>query len=200
MRVSRARVTTAPVTAESQRDYDSVTESIEARYTAQNWNLYRRAVDSEDLTQIERDFEWKKKYRSSSSCAIPMARFATQIFHRCELVSSVTGERRHPVLQEIHENHYDHTFDTTPTTPAVTVIPLFCATTISTSMISHPRDWRPNKANVTFVSRYDFQMGTIDTRGDSCNLESANITAHILSEAITGTPLPRLYFRQCALL
>ena len=55
--------------------------------------------------------------------------------------------------------------------------------------------WRPC-SNLTAVSRYDFQQGTTDTRGDFLGMvQSADITAHILSESITWSPLPRLYIQ-----
>jgi predicted porin len=58
--------------------------------------------------------------------------------------------------------------------------------------------WRP-ASNFTSVSRYDFQKGTTDTRGDLLNtIQSSEITAHILSETITWSPLPRLYFQGSA--
>ena len=135
-----AAVTTAPVTAESQRDYDSVTESIEARYTGvKQWTFYAKGEwMQEDLTQI------RARLRTGRRNTVPphRARYRwrdslTEICHRRELVSSVTGERRHPVLQEdLREPLRSSLRHHAEQSPAVTVIPLSCATTISTSMIS----------------------------------------------------------------
>jgi hypothetical protein len=197
---SGAAVTTAPVTAESQRDYDSVTESIEARYTGfKNWNLYAKGEwMQEDLTQTERDFELEEE--------IPFLLIGRDTDGEIRSQKYVIGANWYPQSQvnvgtqyykKIHENHYDHTFDTTPNNTGGNRYPAF--------LRDHDFDlddfnirvtWRPNKANVTFVSRYDFQRATIDTRGDFLRtVESADITAHILSETMTWNPLPRLYIQ-----
>ncbi|MCC7519348.1 MAG: hypothetical protein IT578_09210 [Verrucomicrobiae bacterium] len=57
--------------------------------------------------------------------------------------------------------------------------------------------WRPVN-NLTFVTRYDFMLSTIDTLGDARELSpqrSAEYTSHILSESITWSPFARWYMQ-----
>ena len=59
--------------------------------------------------------------------------------------------------------------------------------------------WHPF-STLSFVTRYDFQLSTVHNQGASNNLvlgdiESANLTSHILSESVNWTPVPRMYFQ-----
>jgi hypothetical protein len=195
-----AAVTAAPVTAESQRDYDSVTESIEARFTGvKQWTFYAKGEwMQEDLTQTERDFELEEE--------IPFLLIGRDTDGEIRTQKYVIGANWYPktwlnmatqYYRKIHDNHYDHPFDTTSN-----------ALTSSNRYPAFLRDqefdvddfnvrvtWRPI-SNFTSVSRYDFQHGTTDTRGDLLNsIQSADINAHILSETITWNPFPRLYLQ-----
>ncbi len=195
-----AAVTTAPVTAESTRDYDSLTESLEARYTGlKSWTFYAKGEwNQEELTQTERDFELEEE--------IPFLLIGRDTDGEIRTQKYVIGANWYPKTwlnmatqydKKIHDNHYDHPFDTTSN-----------ALTSNNRYPAFLRDqefdvddfnirvtWRPI-SNFTSVSRYDFQHGTTDTRGDLLNsIQSAEINAHILSETITWSPLPRLYIQ-----
>jgi hypothetical protein len=55
--------------------------------------------------------------------------------------------------------------------------------------------WRPFNS-LTSVSRYDFQLNTIDTMPSSLeNMETADITTHVFGQNITWSPLSRLYLQ-----
>ncbi|PYJ10686.1 MAG: hypothetical protein DMF06_05480 [Verrucomicrobia bacterium] len=197
---SGAPVTTMPVTAASTRDFDSVTESLEARYTGlKNWTFYAKGEWlQEDLTQIERDFELEEE--------IPFLLIGRDTDGEIRTQKYVIGANWYPktylnvatqYYKKIHDNHYDHPFDTTSN-----------ALTSSNRYPAFLRDqefdvddfnirvtWRP-ASNFTSVSRYDYQHGTTDTRGDLLSpIQSADINAHILSETLTWNPCPRLYIQ-----
>ena len=55
--------------------------------------------------------------------------------------------------------------------------------------------WRP-LSSLTLITRYDFQLSTVNTKGDFLNnIQSAEITSHIISESLSWTPLARLYLQ-----
>src|SRR5206468_1507252 len=58
--------------------------------------------------------------------------------------------------------------------------------------------WRA-LSTLTLITRYDFQLSTVDTKGAFLNeIQSAEITSHIISESISWTPLNRLYLQASA--
>jgi hypothetical protein len=51
-------------------------------------------------------------------------------------------------------------------------------------------------ATLSFVSRYDFQLSTIQSHMDQLNpQESGHITSHIFGESLTWTPISRLFLQ-----
>lgn len=191
-----------PLGASSERSFDSVTEALEVRFTGlKKWTFYAKGEwMQEDLDQIERDFELAEDED-------PTLLIGRDTNGDINSQKYVVGANWYPqtwlnvatqYYKKIYENDYDHTFDTTPNNaPAGDRYPAFLRDQdFNVDDFNVRVTWRPNKANVTFVSRYDFQQGTIDTRGDFLStVQSAEMTAHILSESITWSPLPRLYIQ-----
>lgn len=189
-----------PLGAMSERSFDSVTESLEARYTGlKKWTFYAKGEwMQEELDQIERDFELTEDEPSLLIGRDTNGDINSQKY--------VIGANWYPqtwlnvatqYYKKIYENDYDHTFDTTPNNaPAGDRYPAFLrAQDFNVDDFNIRVTWRPI-SNFTSVSRYDFQKGTIDTRGDFLGMgQSADVTAHILSESITWSPLPRLYIQ-----
>ncbi|HYJ03765.1 MAG TPA: hypothetical protein VEX43_01425 [Chthoniobacterales bacterium] len=191
-------VTFEPLEALSERSFDAITESLEVRYTGlKNWNFYAKGEwMQEQLDQLERDFELEEETASLLIGRDTEGDINTQKY--------VVGANWYPqpgvnvatqYYKKIHENHYDHPFDTTPNIGVGDRYPAFLRDhDFNVDDFNVRVTWRPKKGNITFVTRYDFQMATIDTRGDFLStVESADITAHILSESITWNPLPRLF-------
>lgn len=189
-----------PLEAMSERSFDSVTESLEARYTGlKKWTFYAKGEwMQEELDQIERDFELTEDEPSLLIGRDTEGDINSQKY--------VIGANWYPqtwlnvatqYYKKIYENEYDHTFDTTPNNaPAGDRYPAFLRNQdFNVDDFNIRVTWRPI-SNFTSVSRYDFQVGTIDTRGDFLStVQSAEMTAHILSESITWSPLPRLYIQ-----
>ncbi|HWM25307.1 MAG TPA: MtrB/PioB family outer membrane beta-barrel protein [Chthoniobacterales bacterium] len=189
-----------PLEAMSERSFDSVTESLEARYTGlKKWTFYAKGEwMQEELDQIERDFELTEDAPSLLIGRDTNGDINSQKY--------VVGANWYPqtwlnvatqYYKKIYVNDYDHTFDTTPNNaPAGDRYPAFLREQdFNVDDFNIRVTWRPI-TNLTSVSRYDFQKGTIDTRGDFLGMgQSADITAHILSESITWSPLPRLYIQ-----
>ena len=189
-----------PLLAESERDFDSVTEALEIRYSGvKKWSFYLKGEwMQEDLSQIERDFEFEEEEPSlligrDTEADICMQKYVIGANFYPSSAINIAAQ----YYKKIYENDYDHPFDTTPNT--VTNgdrYPAFLREQdFDTDDFNIRVTWRPI-SNFTSVSRYDYQMSTIETRGDLLDLvESADITAHILSETITWNPLPRLYLQ-----
>jgi hypothetical protein len=191
-----------PLEASSERSFDSVTEALEVRYTGlKKWTFYAKGEwMQEDLDQIERDFEL-------ADDEDPTLLIGRDTNGDINSQKYVIGANWYPqtwlnvatqYYKKIYENDYDHTFDTTPNNaPAGDRYPAFLRDQdFNVDDFNIRVTWRPSKANVTFVTRYDFQMATIDTRGDFLGMgQSADITAHVLSESITWSPLPHLYLQ-----
>jgi hypothetical protein len=185
----------------ADRNYLEVSESLEARYTGlRNWAFYTRGewsqtrgnqteVESEAATGIVslyRDSDW---YRLNQKYVVganwyPLNRvnFGAQYYHK------------------IHAYDYDHLTDPTPNLPpsADRYPGLLTDQDFTTDDMNFRVTWRPC-ATVSTVTRYDFQLSTIDTKADFlANQQSAEMTSHIISESISWTPLPRLFLQASA--
>lgn len=184
-----------PLATESERWFDTVTESIEMRYTGlRDWTFYLRGEwMQEDLRQQERE-------REDTGALILERRTDGDILTQ----KYVAGVNWYPLARlnlagqyyrKIHENDYANPVDsTTNSTPAGDRYPAFLRDQdFMVDDVNVRLTWRP-LGNLTSVTRYDFQRATVDTRGDFLRtVQSADVTAHVLSESITWTPLARLY-------
>jgi hypothetical protein len=180
----------------ADRGFLEVTESLEARYTGlRNWSLYARGEWSEtdgDQTENEtdvatgavnlfRDTDWRRfnqKYVAGANW-YPLARlnFGAQYYHK------------------IHDYDYDHLRDSTGNTTADRYPAFLTDQRFQTDDMKVRVTWRPF-GTVTLITRYDFQLSTVDTKADLLdNQQSAEITSHIISQSINWAPLARLYFQ-----
>ena len=185
----------------ADRGFLEVTESLEARYTGlRNWSFYARGEWSEtDGNQTEnetevvtgavnlfRDTDWHRfnqKYVIGANW-YPLSRlnFGAQYYHK------------------IHDYDYDHLVDSTPNAPPnADRYPAFLTDqNFQTDDMNVRATWRPFNT-LTLVTRYDFQLSTVDTKADFLdNQQSAEITSHIISQSIGWTPLNRLYLQASA--
>lgn len=194
-----ARITTQDLlAARSDRGYWNVTESLELRYTGvRNWSFYASGEWlQEDGTLNENEIEvdtgavdlrrktnsmvWNQKYKIGAIW-YPLARL------------NIAGQ----YYYKARTNDYDHPIDSTSNVPpSGDRYPAFLRNQdFETNDFNVRATWRPC-ANVTLVSRYDFQLSTVDTRGDFLSsVQSAEMTTHIFSETMTWTPFSRLYLQ-----
>jgi hypothetical protein len=182
--------------AESDRGLIDISERLEARYTGvENWVFYARGDWTQgqgDLREIERDVattavvlerdtddeRFTQKYTAGANW-YPRAglNFGAQYYHK------------------IRNNEYDHKVDSTDNTTGDRYPAWFTHQDFTTDDVNFRATWRPLN-NLTLVGRYDFQLSTVDTRGDGLALvESSEITSHILSGSASWTPVSRLYLQ-----
>jgi hypothetical protein len=182
----------------ANRGFLEVTESLEARYTGiRNWSFYARGLwsqadgnqteqEAETITGVVdlfRDTDWHafdQKYVAGANW-YPLNRlnFGGQYYHK------------------IHSYDYDHISDSTPNAPpSGNRYPAFLTDQdFTTDDMNVRATWRPF-GSLTLITRYDFQLSTVDTKGDFLNNnQSAEITSHIIGETVSWTPLPRLYLQ-----
>jgi len=98
---------------------------------------------------------------------------------------------------KVKDIDYTHSIDSTSNAPSSNNrYPAFLThQDFKTDDVNFRFTWRPWN-NLTFVSRYDFQLSTVNTKADFLSeVESAEMTTHIISESISWVPLPRLYLQ-----
>ncbi|MEW6303982.1 MAG: porin [Verrucomicrobiota bacterium] len=186
--------TLAELTARSERGLLEIAESLELRYTGlTNWVLYARGhwMQGEgDQTETEnqvttgvndllRDTDFDRSTQKYTLGANWYPRrnlnFGLQYYHK------------------LRTEDYLHRDDTTANRSGNRYPAFLVAQDFTTDDMNLRVTWRP-LGNLTLVSRYDFQLSTIEMQGDSLNkIESAEMTSHIFSQSVSWTPLARLY-------
>ncbi|HYT60956.1 MAG TPA: hypothetical protein VEL06_12340 [Haliangiales bacterium] len=178
--------------AAASRDFLEVSESLEARYTGvKNWAFYARGEWSQTdgnqnetentTTPLLRDTDWHRlnqKYIGGANW-YPLNRMnlGAQYYYK------------------VHSYDYDHNVDSTLNTSGDRYPAFLTDQNFTTHDANFRVTWRP-LSNVSTVTRYDFQLSTVDTTGDLlAKVQSAEITSHIISESIGWTPLARLYLQ-----
>ncbi len=180
-----------------QNGFVNITEAIEARFTGfTNWVLYTRGEWSESdgyLREMEQDLtagttgilrstdseRFTQKYTVGANW-YPLRRlhFSGQYYHKTR------------------ENDYTHLIDSTPNTVGTDRYPAYIREhSFKTDDLNLRATWRP-RSNVTSVTRYDYQVSSIETFGGSlAGIESAQTTAHIISQNLTWVPWSRLFLQ-----
>lgn len=185
-------------TAWSQRSLIDVSERLELKYTGiTNWVFYARGDwlqgtgDLDErltgdplplLNNVDRstdDERFMQKYTVGFNW-YPIRRF------------SVSSEYYH----KNRINKYDRIGYIPPLLP-VNLYPNYIARQeFDTDDVNLRLTWRPLN-NLTLVGRYDFQLSTIDNRAydNLGDIQTAEITSHILSGSITWSPFNRLWLQ-----
>ncbi len=182
--------------AQSDRCFWNVTESLEMRYTGiRNWSFYANgewlqedgtlnedqiAVETGavDLLRQTDSTVWTQKYKIGAIWyAMPRLNIASQYYYKAR------------------NYDYDHPIDSTDNMPpSGDRYPAFLRNQdFETNDFNIRATWRAC-STLSFVTRYDFQLSTVDNRGDFlAEVQSAKMTTHIFSETATWTPFSRLY-------
>ena len=188
--------TSADIMNTRERGFTDVTEGFEARYTGvTNWVLYARGEWLEgqgDLKEREAEAQTGLVFRDTDSTRFTQKyavganwyplrnlNFAAQYYHKSR------------------KNDYDHWVDSTsnlPTSPDR--YPAYIRDQdFTTDDVNFRVTFRP-LANLSLVSRYDFQLSTVDSRMDYlAPVQSAKIRSHIFGESLTWTPIARLFLQ-----
>lgn len=177
-----------------QSGFLTVSEALEARFTGfTNWVLYVRGEWSEgdgylrerSIPVISRSTDserFTQKYTVGANW-YPLRRlhFSGQVYHKAA------------------DNQYTHLGDSTSN--AILPLPggsgnrypaFIREHSFQTDDLNLRATWRP-LPNITSVTRYDYQISTINTRGDNLgSVESGKTTAHIISQNLTWAPWSRL--------
>jgi hypothetical protein len=101
---------------------------------------------------------------------------------------------------KINRYDYDHRLDSTPNGPASgNAYPAYLVMQDFTTHDANARLTLRPLHNLTLVSRYDFQLSTVDTRPDSVSglaeIESSQVTSHVFAQNINWAPWTRLYLQ-----
>lgn len=182
-----------------EKKWDEFAESLEFRYTGKpNWTFNfegnwvqgngnmeedERDVHTGNLS-IDRDTEnnrTSQKYSARANWyAKPGLTFAAQYYYK------------------INENDYDTVRDSTPVTGGDRYPAYITDQDFETNDLNFRMSWRP-ASMLSLVTRYDYQQSTIvSNEAGLTQVESSQLTSHILSESITWTPVNRLYLTASA--
>jgi hypothetical protein len=179
-----------------ERGFTDVTEGLEIRYTGlTNWVFYARGEwlqGDGSLQERETEAQTGLVFRDTDSSRLTQKyvvganwyplrnlNFASQYYHKSR------------------KNDYDHLVDSTSNLPTSSDrYPAYIRDQdFTTDDVNFRVTYRPF-GNLTLVSRYDFQLSTIDSRMDFLeDVESGRMTSHIFGESITWTPINRLFLQ-----
>src|SRR5204863_5310293 len=176
--------------------YLDVTESLEARYTGiRNWTFYTRGEWLEGQGDLK-----ESQGQSEPENAAPSIMRKTDDSRFTQ--KYVIGANWYP-LQRLNlagqyyyitrENDYDHDVDSNFYHPPASTNDLYPAFIRNLDFATHDMNfrvsWHP-LSSLTLVSRYDFQISTVDMRGDTntagvelSKIQSAEMYSHIFSES-----------------
>jgi hypothetical protein len=180
------------------RGFVDVSEALEARYTGfKNWSLYARGEWLEGEGNLkEREMEAEtgvvNLFRDTDSTRLTQKYAVGANWYPLKQLN-FGGQYYH----KIRQNDYDHNADSTTNAPPSTdrYPAFFREQDFDTDDINFRVTYRPLR-NLTFISRYDFQLSTIDTRPDFLSkIQASEMTSHIFSESVTWAPLSRVYFQ-----
>jgi hypothetical protein len=179
-----------------ERGFTDVSEGLEARYTGiTNWAFYARV----ELLQGEGDL--KERETEAQTGLVSRDTESTRFTQKYAV-----GANWYPLRQfnlggqyyyKSRANDYDHLVDsTTNRPPSPDRYPAFLRQQdFETHDVNFRVTWRA-LANLTFITRYDFQISTIDTRPDFLKeIQTAESTAQIISESISWVPFSRLFLQ-----
>jgi hypothetical protein len=193
------------ITNKKSREFIDLSEALEVRYTGfKKWSLYARG----EFLQGQGNLREREREAPSG----PVELFRDTDLER-SLQKYVVGANWYPhrkinlagqYYYKVRNNDYDHNEDTASFAPPLTndFYPAFIRQQdFNTHDFNVRVTWRA-LSSLTLVSRYDYQMSTIDTQGDTDfagaplgEVQSAEMISHILSQSVSWTPLARLFLQ-----
>jgi hypothetical protein len=193
---------TAPFSAESERCVLDVRERLEMRYTGvTNWVFYARP----EWTQGDGNLEEQGGLVPIDGIGTPPIDRETEdtrFFQKYSAGARWYPDRRASVNAEfyykLNNYEYDHERDNTPNDGANRYPAYLVMQDFETYDGNIGLTLRPLR-NLSLVSRYEYQVSTIDTEPDRISglseIETSEMTSHIISQDITWTPWSRLYLQ-----
>ncbi len=178
------------------RGFVDVSEALEARYTGlTNWVFYARG----EWLQGEGDLKEREIEAATGVVDLLRETDSTRFTQKYSVGANWYPLRKLNLAAQYYhksrDNDYDHRLDSTPNNSADRYPAFLREQDFDTDDFNARVTWRPHPT-VTLVSRYDFQLSTIDTRADGlAGVESAENRAHVLSQSVSWSPLGRLYLQ-----
>jgi len=186
----------------SERALLDVRERLDLRYTGvTNWVFYGRG----EWTQGDGNLKENGGFGPVNGVGVAPIRRKTEdsrFFQKYSIGATWYAARQITLdaggYYKINNYDYDHVVDDTPNDspnryPAYLVMQNF--ETYDGNVRLTLRPWR----NVTLISRYEFQSSTVHTKPDSRSglgeVESSDMTSHILAQSISWSPWSRLYLQ-----
>jgi len=196
---------TGLVSTDTSRRQTTVAPRLEVRYTGvTNWLFYARGewdVDDGDLSEESRPID---------ANVLPFPPADTDLRRTTDyqglLQKYVVGANWYPVRKlslaaqyyyQQRSRDYDHAVDSTPNdATSFNRYPAYLRANDSfTHDVNIRLTWRA-LPNLTSVTRYDYQISTVETRADQLStVQSADLNTHIISQSLTWSPLDRLYLQ-----
>jgi hypothetical protein len=183
-----------------KREYTEVTEALEMRYTGvTNWVFYLRGEWLEGQGNL-------KETQANTELPPPEPIIQRDTDSTRFTQKYVLGVNWYPqrsvslAAQYYHkaqDNDYNHVVDSTSNaTNSGNRYPAFLiAQDFQTDDVNFRITWRPCSF-LTSISRYDFQLSTIDTTGDNlASVQSGELHSQIFSQSFTIVPWNPLYFQ-----
>lgn len=191
----------APFAARSDRDLLDVRERLDVRYTGfTNWTMYARA----ELTERDGDLNVSGGLGPIAGFGTPPVLQSTDdnsFFQKYSI-----GTRWYPLRRlsldvggyyKLNDYHYDNTVDSTPNGP--TSFNRYPAYLVLQDFETYDGNFRLTVRplnNVSFVSRYEYQISTVETEpapiSGLSQIETSRMTSHILAEDVSWSPWSRL--------
>lgn len=184
----------------SERDFVDVSEGLEIRYTGvTNWLFYTRT----EWLQGEGDLaERQLAFENDLTPVVQNVSRDTESMRFTQKYAA--GANWYPLRSlnfhgqyyfKSRQNDYDHPFDLTSNAGANRYPAFIRSQDFDTHDVNFRVTYRP-LPQLTLVTRYDFQISTIDNRMDlRASVQGAESTTHIISESITWVPWTRLYLQ-----
>lgn len=174
-----------------------VRERLDLRYTGvTNWVFFARG----EWTQGEGNAE----ERGGIGPTAPIARETedTRFFQKYSAGAKWYATRSFSIdaggYYKLNAYDYDHSLDSTPNAGANRYPAYLVMQDFETYDGNVRITLRPLK-NLTLVSRYEYQLSTINTKPDSASglgqVESSEMTSHIIAQNVSWTPWSRLYLQ-----
>ncbi len=193
---------TGIVRTDTHRRQTTVAPRLEVRYTgATNWLFYARGeweVDDGDLREQSSPID------ANVISAPPDTDFRRNTDYQGLLQKYILGANWYPTRKltlaaqyyyQQRSRDYDHLLDSTPNDGfSFNRYPAYLrANNTFTHDVNIRLTWRA-LPNLTSVTRYDYQVSTVETRADLLSTtESAELRTHIISHSLTWNPWERLY-------
>ncbi len=184
-------------TGNTDGDRLDVRERLDLRYTGvTNWVFFARG----EWTQGEGNTE----ERGGIGPTAPIARETedTRFFQKYSAGAKWYATRSFSIdaggYYKLNAYDYDHSLDSTPNASANRYPAYLVMQDFETYDGNVRVTLRPLK-NLTLVSRYEYQLSTINTKPDSASglgrVESSEMTSHIIAQNVSWTPWSRLYLQ-----